>query len=115
MIEPMYKVSFAKARRLAVSLLPFKGEARPELEETPCIPVAAAGFETLEAPEAFRLKLLELIAQARTRILLSVLYLQDDDAGREILEALYAARSAHPELKIAVLVDLHRAQRGHEC
>ena len=112
MIEPMYKVSFAKARRLAVSLLPFKGEARPELEETPCIPVAAAGFETLEAPEAFRLKLLELIAQARTRILLSVLYLQDDDAGREILEALYAARSAHPELKIAVLVDLHRAQRG---
>ena len=112
MIEPMYKVTISGARRLAVSLLPFKGESRPELVKLPCIPVAVAGFETLQGPEDFRRKLLELIAQARIRILLPVLYLQDDDAGREVLEALYAAKNAHPALVVAVLVDLHRAQRG---
>ena len=112
MIEHMYKPSFSKARRLAIAMLPFKGESRPDLEELPCIPVPALGFETLLGPESFRLRLLQLIAQARTRILISVLYLQDDDAGRELLEALYAAKSAHPDLEIAVLVDLHRAQRG---
>ena len=112
MIEPMYKVSFSRARRLAVSLLPFKGAPRPDLDDLPCIPVAAADFETLQGPEAFRRRLLELITQARTRILLPVLYLQDDDAGRELLEALYLAKAACPALKIALLVDLHRAQRG---
>ena len=112
MIKPMQNASFSKARRLAISLLPFKGETRPALGTSPCIPVPAASFEILHGPEAFRRKLLELIAQARTRILLPVLYLQDDDAGREIMEALYAAKAAHPNLRIEVVVDLHRAQRG---
>lgn len=108
----MYKASLSRARKLALALLPFRSKARADLEKLPCIPVPAAAFETLPGPGAFRLKLLELIAQARTRILLSALYLQDDDAGREVLEALYAARAIHPTLQIAVLVDLHRAQRG---
>lgn len=108
----MYKASLSRARRLAVSLLPFKGAPGPDLEARPCIPVPAGDFETLEGPEAFRLKLLELIGRARTRILLAALYLQDDDAGREVLEALYAAKAAHPALRVTVLVDLHRAQRG---
>jgi CDP-diacylglycerol--serine O-phosphatidyltransferase len=112
MIEPMYKASLSRARRLAVALLSFKGASRPGLDTLPCIPVPAAGFETLQGPEAFRHRLLELIAGARVRILLSTLYLQDDDAGREILEALYAAKTSNPDLEIAVLVDLHRAQRG---
>ena len=38
--------------------------------------------------------------------------MQDDEAGREILDALYAAKRARPELDIQVLVDFHRAQRG---
>ena len=112
MIEVMQKAAFSKARKLAISLLPFKGDPRPGLEASPCIPVPASGFEILDGPGAFRRKLMELIAQARTRILLPVLYLQDDDAGREILEALYAAKAAHPVLQIEVFVDLHRAQRG---
>jgi len=108
----MYKATLSRARKLALALLPFRIKSRADLERLPCIPVPATAFETLQGPEAFRLKLLALIAQARIRILLSALYLQDDDAGREVLDALYAARTAHPTLRIAVMVDLHRAQRG---
>jgi CDP-diacylglycerol--serine O-phosphatidyltransferase len=63
-------------------------------------------------PVMFRETLLGLIAQARERILIATLYLQDDDAGREVLSALYAAKAARPQLEIAVFVDWHRAQRG---
>jgi CDP-diacylglycerol--serine O-phosphatidyltransferase len=78
----------------------------------PVIPVMAENFETLESPEAYRCTLLALIAEARQRILLPTLYLQDDDGGREILEALHTAKAAHPELDVVVFVDWHRAQRG---
>ncbi len=40
------------------------------------------------------------------------LYLQEDEAGQEILDALHAAKSARPELDIVVVVDWLRAQRG---
>jgi CDP-diacylglycerol--serine O-phosphatidyltransferase len=76
------------------------------------IPVAAENFETLESPEAYRRALLALIAGARQRVLLAALYLENDDGGREILEALHAAKAARPELTAAVFVDWHRAQRG---
>ena len=82
------------------------------LENLPCIPLDKENFEVLEGPEAFRHTLLALIAEARQRILLSALYLQDDDGGREVLEALHAAKAAHPDLDVAVFVDWHRAQRG---
>ena len=72
----------------------------------------AENFAVLENPQAYRETLLTLIAGARQRILLAALYLQDDDGGREVLAALYAAKAAHPELEIAVFVDWHRAQRG---
>jgi CDP-diacylglycerol--serine O-phosphatidyltransferase len=85
---------------------------RSALEELPCIPLAADRVVTLTGPAAFRETLLDLIARARQRILVATLYLQDDDAGRELLSALYAAKAARPELEIAVFVDWHRAQRG---
>jgi len=72
----------------------------------------AENFEVLEGPGAFRETLLSLIGEARQRILLAALYLQDDDGGREVLEALHAAKAAHPDLEVAVFVDWHRAQRG---
>ena len=109
----MPNLSFTRTRNLAKALLPFaRRKSSPKLEDEPFIPVSAAGFETLGNPTAFRCKLLELIAQARSRILLPALYLQDDDGGREVLEALYAAKSAHPDLQVTVFVDWHRAQRG---
>ncbi|MDR3088165.1 MAG: CDP-diacylglycerol--serine O-phosphatidyltransferase [Azoarcus sp.] len=82
------------------------------IDKLPAIPVMAENFEVLESPEAYRRTLLALIAEARQRILIPTLYLQDDDGGREILQALYAAKAAHPELEVAVFVDWHRAQRG---
>ena len=72
----------------------------------------AENFEVLENPTTYRETLLRLIGSAQHRILLAALYLQDDDGGREVLEALYAARAARPDLEIAVFVDWHRAQRG---
>ena len=82
------------------------------LSELPVIPVQAHAIRTLSGPEEFRTTLLELIAGAKQRILIAALYLQDDDAGREVLEALYALRQVRPEVEIGVFVDWHRGQRG---
>lgn len=82
------------------------------LQGLPCIPVAADCVLTLSAPDQFRATLLERIAGASKRILITTLYLQDDQAGREVLEALYAAKAARPGLRVVVFVDWHRAQRG---
>ena len=85
---------------------------KQRLGELPQIPVAAADIATLASPVEYRETLLALIAQARRRILLAALYLQDDDGGREVLAALHAVKEERPELDIAVFVDWHRAQRG---
>lgn len=82
------------------------------LDELPCLAVAAEKVQTLASPVDYRETLLTLVAQAKKRILIAALYLQDDDAGREILAALYAAKKAQPQLEISVFVDWHRAQRG---
>ncbi|MDO6685626.1 MULTISPECIES: CDP-diacylglycerol--serine O-phosphatidyltransferase [unclassified Agarivorans] len=69
-------------------------------------------YEVLLSAKAYRLKLLELIAQADSRIYIVALYLEDDEAGRSVMDALYAAKRQRPDLEIVVLVDWHRAQRG---
>ena len=89
-----------------------RADAGPALDDLPCLPLAADRVLTLTGPAMFRETLLRLIAEARERILIATLYLQDDDAGREVLAALYAAKAARPALEIAVFVDWHRAQRG---
>ena len=82
------------------------------LQQLPVIPVKASAYEVLERPERFHARLLTLIREAKERIMLTVLYLQDDEAGREILNALYEAKAKNPLLHIMVYVDYHRAQRG---
>ncbi len=89
-----------------------RAHGKPALEQIPCVAVAAGQFRTLADPAAFRETLLSLIAGAQQRILIAALYLQDDDAGREVLSALYRAKQARPHLEIEVFVDWHRAQRG---
>lgn len=74
--------------------------------------VPAAAIRTLTDPVAYREQLLAHIASARHRVHLVALYLQDDTAGREVMDALYQAKARCPELDIAVFVDWHRAQRG---
>ena len=112
----MEKTSSPPARTSALAKawrrLRGRADPGPALDDLPCIPVAADRVLTLTGPVAYRETLLRLIAQARERILIATLYLQDDDAGREVLSALYAAKAARPGLEIAVFVDWHRAQRG---
>lgn len=60
----------------------------------------------------YKTQVLEQIAKAEHRIIITALYLEDDDAGREILSALHQASLNKPNLKVTVLVDYHRARRG---
>ena len=99
-------------RRLARRLLPGSRQGHALLQALPAFAVPAESIETLADPAAFRRTLLQMIGQARRRIMIVSLYLQDDDGGREVLDALYAAHARHPELQISVFVDWHRAQRG---
>lgn len=86
--------------------------SRSSHQQAPRFLLAPDSVNTLLGAEAFRQRLLELIAGAEKRIYLTALYLQDDEAGREVLDALHAAKALRPGLDIAVLVDWHRAQRG---
>lgn len=95
--------------RLARRLLPRR---RVAVVDLPAFAVPAAAIDWVADPAAFRSVLLREIASARQRIIIVALYLQDDDGGREVLEALYAARARQPQLQITVFVDWHRAQRG---
>ncbi len=111
MIQP--KTLLTMPSRLARRLRPFPSPGSRGLPDTlPAFAVAADAITCLPDPAAFRQALLQMIAQATRRIVIVTLYLQDDDAGREVLEALHAAKARRPELQIAVLVDWHRAQRG---
>jgi len=85
---------------------------RRQLEKLPLLPVDSDALQILHQSSQFKQRILDLIAQAERRIYLIALYLQDDEAGREIMQALYAAKQARPHLDIKVFVDFHRAQRG---
>ncbi|WP_096619276.1 CDP-diacylglycerol--serine O-phosphatidyltransferase [Candidatus Enterovibrio altilux] len=82
------------------------------IDQLPKIAQCPDQLETLLNAASFRKRLLLEIAQAKFRIFLVTLYLQDDEAGRSILDALYVAKQKNPILDIKVLVDWHRAQRG---
>lgn len=82
------------------------------LEGLPKLALATSNFDILPSARTFKEKLLELIENAQQRIYISALYLQDDEAGREILEAIYQAKQAKPALDVKIFVDFHRAQRG---
>ena len=61
---------------------------------------------------AYRTCLLERIATATRRIVIVALYLQEDEAGQEVLDALYQAKAQRPGLEIVIVVDWFRARRG---
>ncbi|WP_110457644.1 CDP-diacylglycerol--serine O-phosphatidyltransferase [Shewanella algidipiscicola] len=66
----------------------------------------------LLTPSALKAELLTQISQAKIAITIAALYLEDDEAGREILTALMDAKANNPQLDVTVLVDFHRARRG---
>ncbi len=76
------------------------------------IVVSSGDIEVFSTPKQYQQQLLSLIASARQRIYISALYLQDDDAGREVLHALYQAKAKTSDLDIKIFVDYHRGQRG---
>ncbi len=76
------------------------------------VPVDADRIRVLFSAKEYKAEVLNLIEKAERRIYIVALYLQDDAAGREILEALYLAKQKKPELDIKVFIDFHRAQRA---
>lgn len=86
--------------------------SRNPFAQLPSLAVDADALEVLHTAQDFRLRLIDSIAKATSRICLVALYLEDDEAGREILTALYEAKQRNPGLDISVCVDWHRAQRG---
>ena len=58
--------------------------------------VDGGDIELYTTPKEYKQQLLLLIEGARQRIFITALYLQDDDAGREILHALYQAKANFP-------------------
>jgi CDP-diacylglycerol--serine O-phosphatidyltransferase len=68
--------------------------------------------EFFTRPKEYKQQLLLLIKNARQRIFITALYLQDDEAGKEVLSALYQAKASFPELVVNIFVDFNRGQRG---
>ncbi|MCZ4060392.1 CDP-diacylglycerol--serine O-phosphatidyltransferase [Pantoea sp. LMR881] len=89
-----------------------RNKHQQHLAQLPKLSQSVADMSTLYSPAEFRVTLLEKIAAAQSRICIVALYLENDDGGRAIMDALYAAKQARPHLDISVLVDWHRAQRG---
>ncbi|WP_206485248.1 CDP-diacylglycerol--serine O-phosphatidyltransferase [Thalassotalea sp. G2M2-11] len=76
------------------------------------INIARQDIEVLPSAKSYSERLLSLISQAKQRIYITALYLENDEAGREVLDALYQAKQQAPQLDICLFVDAHRAQRG---
>ncbi|TMM45008.1 CDP-diacylglycerol--serine O-phosphatidyltransferase [Colwellia ponticola] len=74
--------------------------------------VDGGDVEFFTTPKEYKQQLLLLIKGARKRIFITALYLQDDDAGREVLHALYQAKANFPEIEINIFVDFNRGKRG---
>jgi CDP-diacylglycerol--serine O-phosphatidyltransferase len=81
-------------------------------QEKPAFGLTSKDVNVLTNAQDYRTQLLRLISNAKKRIYITALYLQDDEAGREILEVLHRVSLTNPALEIKVLVDFHRAQRG---
>ncbi|XXN65880.1 CDP-diacylglycerol--serine O-phosphatidyltransferase [Enterobacter ludwigii] len=89
-----------------------RNKHQQHLAQLPKLSQSVSDLTTLYSPAEFRETLLTKIAEAEKRICITALYLENDDGGRGIMQALYAARQARPELDVCILVDWHRAQRG---
>jgi len=90
----------------------FRKRSQRIIDNLPVIAQDADKIDTIFSATDFREHLIQLIDNATQRIYIVALYLQDDEAGREILTHLYEAKQKNPDLDIYVFVDWHRAQRG---
>ncbi|ROS00259.1 CDP-diacylglycerol--serine O-phosphatidyltransferase [Sinobacterium caligoides] len=82
------------------------------LDELGGIKLQPDALRWLMTAKALKEELLTRIAAAADSIYITALYLEDDEAGREVLAALLAAKERKPSIDIKVFVDYHRARRG---
>lgn len=82
------------------------------LDELAKIEQSADDYQVLYTAEEYRKTLLQYIQNATHRIYIVALYLERDEAGQEILQAIYDAKRRNPNLEVKIFVDWHRAQRG---
>ncbi|URJ28230.1 CDP-diacylglycerol--serine O-phosphatidyltransferase [Candidatus Blochmannia vicinus (nom. nud.)] len=69
-------------------------------------------FRILYSPKEFSNELLYAISRACNHICLVTLYLEGDQGGKKIIDALFRVKKIRPKIKIIILVDWHRARRG---
>lgn len=81
------------------------------LRELPKIIQKVDYFKILFSPKEFRTALLHAISRANNHICLVTLYLDDDQGGKKIIDALLHVKKLRPQIKIRILVDWHRARR----
>lgn len=86
--------------------------AQQHLAKLPYLSLNSTDVEFLASASQFKQTIIELIRRAKTRIYVTALYWQLDEAGQEILNEIYQAKTANPNLEIKILVDWHRAQRN---
>lgn len=82
------------------------------LDDLTKINQSADNYQILMTPDEYRVRLLDCIRHAKRRIYVIALYLENDEAGQEVLQAIYEAKINNPQLEVKILVDWHRAQRG---
>jgi CDP-diacylglycerol---serine O-phosphatidyltransferase len=81
-------------------------------QHIPKVAVASDDIEVILNPKSYFDRLISMIQHAKHRINIIALYLEDDEAGRAVVQALLDAKQKSPNLSIKVYVDYHRAQRG---
>lgn len=82
------------------------------LIELPKIIQKIEHFKTLYTPKEFNNALFSTISKAYRHIYLIALYLENDQGGEKIFNALLQIKKTRPQVKIKILVDWHRAQRN---
>ncbi|MCG7533240.1 CDP-diacylglycerol--serine O-phosphatidyltransferase [Psychrobium sp. MM17-31] len=82
------------------------------LEKLPAASIDAKDISVILNAKDYLQQLLTLIDNAQSRIYITVLYLEDDEAGRLVVKHLTEAKERVPSLDIKVFVDFHRARRG---
>jgi CDP-diacylglycerol--serine O-phosphatidyltransferase len=89
-----------------------RNKHQQHLAQLPKLSQSVDDVEFFYTPADFRQELLAKIANATRRICIIALYLEQDDGGKAVLQAIYDAKRHRPELDVRILVDWHRAQRG---
>ncbi|MFI3256112.1 MAG: CDP-diacylglycerol--serine O-phosphatidyltransferase [Psittacicella sp.] len=74
--------------------------------------IDSLNITSLNSPVDFRTTFFKLIKEAKERIYITALYWENDETGRELLDALIEKSSINKDIKINIFIDYHRSRRG---